>query len=89
MGISVPCANRYTSQPRGPIAQWLEQGTHNPLVPGSSPGGPTNYISLKFHAGFLALPSPCFIGNLFSIKIPADACTARCGAGYLAAYGLI
>ena len=25
----------------GPIAQWLEQGTHNPLVPGSSPGGPT------------------------------------------------
>src|SRR5688572_3424943 len=26
---------------RGPIAQWLEQRTHNPLVPGSSPGGPT------------------------------------------------
>ena len=26
----------------GPIAQWLEQRTHNPLVPGSSPGGPTN-----------------------------------------------
>lgn len=26
----------------GPVAQWLEQGTHNPLVPGSSPGGPTN-----------------------------------------------
>src|SRR5690606_13508431 len=25
----------------GPIAQWSEQGTHNPLVPGSSPGGPT------------------------------------------------
>jgi hypothetical protein len=25
----------------GPIAQWLEQRTHNPLVPGSSPGGPT------------------------------------------------
>src|SRR6056300_390636 len=21
---------------------WLEQRTHNPLVPGSSPGGPTN-----------------------------------------------
>src|SRR6185312_16452872 len=29
------------SHARGPIAQWLEQGTHNPLVPGSSPGGPT------------------------------------------------
>src|SRR5690606_7222910 len=27
--------------PRGPIAQRLEQGTHNPLVPGSNPGGPT------------------------------------------------
>ncbi len=26
----------------GPIAQRLEQGTHNPLVPGSNPGGPTN-----------------------------------------------
>src|SRR5690606_29597903 len=25
----------------GPIAQRSEQGTHNPLVPGSSPGGPT------------------------------------------------
>ena len=25
----------------GPVAQWLEQGTHNPLVPGSSPGRPT------------------------------------------------
>ena len=27
----------------GPIAQRLEQGTHNPLVPGSNPGGPTNF----------------------------------------------
>ena len=26
----------------GPIAQWSEQGTHNPLVTGSSPVGPTN-----------------------------------------------
>ena len=26
----------------GPLAQWLEQGTHNPLVPGSNPGGPTS-----------------------------------------------
>ena len=25
----------------GPIAQWLEQRTHNPLVLGSSPSGPT------------------------------------------------
>ncbi len=25
----------------GPVAQRLEQGTHNPLVPGSNPGGPS------------------------------------------------
>jgi hypothetical protein len=38
--------------PRGPVAQWLEQGTHNPLVPGSSPGGPTKlFKGLGFYAG--------------------------------------
>ncbi|SPE54804.1 hypothetical protein SBV1_1940017 [Verrucomicrobia bacterium] len=26
----------------GPIAQWLEQATHNRLVGGSNPSGPTN-----------------------------------------------
>ena len=26
----------------GPLAQWLEQRTHNPLVAGSSPAGPTS-----------------------------------------------
>ncbi len=25
----------------GPVAQWLEQGTHNPLVAGSIPAWPT------------------------------------------------
>ena len=29
---------------RGAVAQWLEQGTHNPLVVGSSPTGPTNFF---------------------------------------------
>ena len=28
--------------PAGPVAQWLEPTAHNGLVPGSSPGGPTN-----------------------------------------------
>lgn len=28
----------------GPVAQWLEQSTHNALVLGSSPGRPTNYV---------------------------------------------
>ena len=26
---------------RGPVAQWSEQGTHNPSVDGSIPSGPT------------------------------------------------
>ncbi len=28
-------------QHSGPLAQWLEQRTHDPSVPGSNPGGPT------------------------------------------------
>jgi hypothetical protein len=28
----------------GPVAQWLEQGTHNPLVGGSNPSGPTRSL---------------------------------------------
>ena len=32
----------------GPVAQWLEQYTHNVLVPGSSPGRPTNLVVYKF-----------------------------------------
>jgi hypothetical protein len=27
----------------GPVAQWLERRTHNPLVVGSNPTGPTNF----------------------------------------------
>ncbi len=30
---------------KGAVAQWLEQGTHNPLVVGSNPTGPTFYSS--------------------------------------------
>ena len=30
------------SVPIGPVAQRLEQWTHNPLVAGSNPAGPTN-----------------------------------------------
>src|SRR3990167_1020535 len=40
------CRLRYHFAAFGPIAQWLERGTHNPSVPGSSPGGPTNSNSL-------------------------------------------
>ena len=43
-------------EPVGPIAQWLEQATHNRLVGGSNPSGPTIYTTLQpthfpmFHA---------------------------------------
>ena len=32
----------------GPVAQRLEQGTHNPLVPGSNPGGPSFIFGVQF-----------------------------------------
>jgi hypothetical protein len=35
---------------RGPVAQRLEQGTHNPLVPGSNPGGPSSESFRGCHA---------------------------------------
>ena len=31
---------------KGPVAQRLEQYTHNVLVPGSNPGGPTSLINI-------------------------------------------
>ena len=34
----------------GPIAQWLEQRTHNPLVQGSSPCGPINLFVIYLTA---------------------------------------
>ena len=41
----------------GPIAQWLEQGSHKPLVPGSNPGGPISLPRFFFLSPF---------GRLFS-----------------------
>ena len=37
----------------GPIAQWLEQWTHNPLVLGSSPSGPTIIIIINMTTLYL------------------------------------
>ena len=33
----------------GPVAQRLEQGTHNPLVAGSNPAGPTMQMKYKYN----------------------------------------
>ena len=34
----------------GPVAQWLEQVTHNLLVAGSNPAGTTTYASREGHS---------------------------------------
>ncbi len=36
--------NKVQNAINGPVAQWSEQGTHNPLVAGSNPAGSTNLI---------------------------------------------
>src|SRR5258705_7899775 len=38
---SPPILNSLQHSPNGPVAQRLEQRTHNPLVVGSNPTGPT------------------------------------------------
>src|SRR5689334_9097026 len=43
----------------GPIAQWLEQATHNRSVPGSNPGGPTK----PFNGGSGAELGACVFGQ--------------------------
>ena len=44
----------------GPIAQWLEQATHNRLVGGSNPSGPT---ILSKH-GFFSGPARRVLGEI-------------------------
>ncbi len=44
--IAAGRAGPYTTHRRGPIAQRLERGTHNPEVQGSNPCGPTRKIGL-------------------------------------------
>src|SRR6266850_7724737 len=41
----------------GPIAQRLEQATHNRLVPGSNPGGPTTLMKPGIFPGVLLIAS--------------------------------
>src|SRR5258708_7562493 len=51
----------------GLVAQRLEQRTHNPLVPGSNPGGPTNIpkdLARFFVSGIFSIVGT-FVGTLF------------------------
>ena len=53
----------YNPRSAGPLAQWLEQATHNRLVAGSSPAGATKFyllnqhIEASFQGGFFVYPS--------------------------------
>ncbi len=60
-----------TSPSVGPVAQRLEQRTHNPLVPGSNPGGPTSIakdLARFFVSGFFSIVGT-FVGTLFDIRL--------------------
>ena len=37
----------YNPRSAGPLAQWLEQATHNRLVAGSSPAGATKFSDIN------------------------------------------
>ena len=77
-GVARPASARHSSSARfasttlcncaGPIAQRLEQRTHNPLVPGSNPGGPTKKLALRLHPGAFFVPpgnvSACTVVSL-------------------------
>src|SRR6185437_1872688 len=55
----------------GPVAQRLEQWTHNPLVPGSNPGGPTTHIfSDNYLCRIQNSPSAQGNGKLWVLAVP-------------------
>src|SRR5205807_2603618 len=55
----------------GPVAQRSEQGTHNPLVPGSNPGGPNVLVANSANAErALAGRPPAAISSLQVEKNP-------------------
>lgn len=49
--IPISGGRRYDTDHFGPIAQLVEQGTFNPLVAGSIPAGPTNFVVARVPAG--------------------------------------
>ena len=59
-------AERAVSKPLilkvGPVAQRLEQGTHNPLVGGSNPSGPTKTPSSMNSSANKVPETPCLTG---------------------------
>ena len=62
----------YNPRSAGPLAQWLEQATHNRLVAGSSPAGATKFSDVnhafkpRFKVAFL------FSQSVIGSKMAAD-----------------
>ena len=54
-GLVIRSSHDLVAEGHGPVAQRLEQGTHNPLVPGSNPGGPSPE---RFRGCHAVIPRP-------------------------------
>ena len=61
----------YNPRSAGPLAQWLEQATHNRLVAGSSPAGATKFSDVNH-----ALKPPFKVAFLFSNTHVSQKCRA-------------
>ena len=62
----------------GPIAQRLEQGTHNPLVPGSNPGGPREVQFANFECRFASTPPVLDRKSMHLVPLAVD--MSGCGS---------
>ena len=54
---------------QGAVAQWSEQGTHNPSVAGSIPACPTNVAG---HFRLIPYAVPVDAGLLVSVTLPRE-----------------
>jgi hypothetical protein len=81
-----PACGRATLATDGPVTQRLEQRTHNPLVPGSNPGGPTSESLLMALWCCQASGGHKRRGNRRGNHVPADAtmCPANSSSTSLA-----
>jgi hypothetical protein len=58
----------------GPVAQWLEQRTHNPLVLGSNPSGAIDFAENPLKYGwFLRLRFPERLSSLLPDRVKLQA----------------
>ena len=61
----------------GPVAQWLEQGTHNPLVVGSIPTWPTRQSCLVVVLVLVVVPRPVVVVLVILVVVIVVMATGR------------